>query len=112
MLKMLLMKKGIDCDTAHNGLEAVKMYKAAFVDGGARRAAVYDIIFMDHTMPLMVSTPISRILTHAQTHTHTHTRIDQHILPLTNEQTPSLPLFLLPPASLRHTYCLSLSLSL
>ena len=132
MLKMLLNKKGIDCDMASNGLEAVTAYKvrwrtrkslslteyssliytssspsishiksavrvfqwcssslsyvapcnfsfsshtfhalspsaqsrflndlnlwlqAAFTDGGARRAAMYEVIFMDYTMPVMV----------------------------------------------------------
>jgi CheY-like chemotaxis protein len=53
MLKMLLSRKGIDSDIANDGQEAVNVFKVHPSDGGARRAAAYDVIFMDHTMPIM-----------------------------------------------------------
>ena len=53
MLKMLLSRKGIDSDIASDGQEAVNVFKAHPSDAGARRAAAYDVIFMDHTMPIM-----------------------------------------------------------
>ena len=45
---MLLRGRGILCDTAGNGLEAVDLVK--------EQAEAYDLIFMDFTMPVMVST--------------------------------------------------------
>ena len=53
MLKMLLNRKGIDSDIASDGQEAVNVFKVHPSDAGARRAAAYDVIFMDHTMPIM-----------------------------------------------------------
>jgi CheY-like chemotaxis protein len=58
MLKILLNRKGIDCDTAANGQRAVFLYKESLntsTDRGARKAFTYDVIFMDQTMPVMVS---------------------------------------------------------
>jgi CheY-like chemotaxis protein len=58
MLKMLLKRKGIECDMAFNGREAVDAYKRALSDSCVRRAAtIYEVIFMDYTMPIMVRTP-------------------------------------------------------
>jgi CheY-like chemotaxis protein len=58
MLKMLLKKKGIECDMAFNGREAVDAYKRALSDSCVRRAAtIYEVIFMDYTMPIMVRSP-------------------------------------------------------
>lgn len=48
MLSMLLRGRGILCDTASNGLEAVDLVK--------EQGEAYDLIFMDFTMPVMVST--------------------------------------------------------
>jgi signal transduction histidine kinase/CheY-like chemotaxis protein len=53
MLKMLLSRKGIDSDIANDGQEAVTVFRLHPSDAGARRAAAYDVIFMDHTMPIM-----------------------------------------------------------
>lgn len=53
MLKMLLRRKGIDSDIAYDGQAAVDLYKVPSTDAGARRPAVHDVIFMDHTMPVM-----------------------------------------------------------
>ena len=47
MLSMLLRGRGIICDTASNGLEAVDLVK--------EQGESYDLIFMDFTMPVMVS---------------------------------------------------------
>ena len=62
MLKMLLNRKGIESDIANNGLEAVNVYKVPCTDTGARRAAVYDVIFMDHTMPIMNGVDATRAI--------------------------------------------------
>lgn len=62
MLKMLLNRKGIECDIANNGLEAVNVYKVPCTDTGARRSAVYDVIFMDHTMPIMNGVDATRAI--------------------------------------------------
>jgi CheY-like chemotaxis protein len=48
MLKMLLTRQGISSELAHNGAEAVEAVKA--------RGGLYDVIFMDHTMPVKVRT--------------------------------------------------------
>jgi CheY-like chemotaxis protein len=46
MLAMLLRGRNIQCDIADNGLEALNMVKA--------NGNIYDLIFMDFTMPVMV----------------------------------------------------------
>ena len=48
MLKMLLRRKNVACDEAANGSEGVEMVRKNGVDA-------YDLIFMDFTMPIMVS---------------------------------------------------------
>jgi CheY-like chemotaxis protein len=58
---MLLSHRGIDCDIACNGLEAITMYKACFQDRGARRNTVY-VIFIDLAMPIMNGLDASTII--------------------------------------------------
>jgi CheY-like chemotaxis protein len=45
---MLLAQHKIDCELAHNGQEAVDVMR----DHGD----IFEVIFMDHTMPVKVST--------------------------------------------------------
>lgn len=47
MLAMLLRGRNIDCDIADNGLEALSLIKSS--------GQTYDFVFMDFTMPVMVS---------------------------------------------------------
>ena len=47
---------------ANNGQEAVDAYQTsrlAITDRGARMAINYDVIIMDHTMPIMVRTHLT-----------------------------------------------------
>ena len=47
MLSMLLHSRGLKCDVADNGLNAVEIVED--------RGDIIDFVFMDFTMPIMVS---------------------------------------------------------
>ena len=47
MLSMVLMGRGIACEIAGNGQEAIDIINL--------RGETFDLIFMDHFMPIMVS---------------------------------------------------------
>lgn len=52
--KNLLKKMGVDCDVAHNGIEAIDLTKNSFNDGSkfCGDCKFYKIIFMDIDMPI------------------------------------------------------------